>query len=938
MATRNFIGVFRKAAWRNEAEVDEFVRANADIGEGNLRQAFNVIVREGSKYPRHQLSHMERVALALAEGRGEPDICSHLIDLARGAEERGRRYLSEVLVRLNDTAWHPRLFPYLNHKDDRVRAMAKRVLAEVGGKTVFRLASESADERWFSRMEVIDVVVAISGHYSIPVLRTMFPHCTREERVRIVQHLSDDNYMKASTREACDALQSLLVDEDPMVRGKACAGLGKLGDAAVIPGLSPMVWDDNQWVAKAAVVALGQFDDPQSVELLGEVARVDNVNIQTACVDALIAVGTDTVVPTLVNLLESSNLVLRNKATEGISALGKSGKVNLARMLVLMMNSPDVNVRRAVIEIINDVGDRDGTIWKRLVRHLRDEDWWVRERATEVLVNISGNKITEHVVELLEDDSDIVRRYAVEVLIRLKDPRSIGPLAQAAKEDTDWWVQERAIEALGDLGDPRATPVVVNLLRDKELHWVCVPALGKLTDPRAVPYLGHLLTSTKDDFRLAILDALDAIGCPEIIEEVKKVADDPDKEVRTRAVRILGKMQVELDASRVEQQAASSLSYLDTLLEDAKNQGATDLYILAGAPPTMKIIGRVRPLDDRVLDADQTRELLMAILSDKKRAEFEAAKDVDTSYESQNEHYRFRVNIYKQHTGINGVFRVISDEVLPFEELNLPDNVLDFTEWDSGLVIIAGPSNSGKSTTLTTLIDHINRNQAKHIIALEDPIEYIHDKGFGCLVNQREVGTHTVDYNAALRSVLREDPDVILVGEMRDLQTMSFAVTAAETGHLVFGTLHTISAAATIDRILDAFPPHQQPQVRVMISESLRGVLCQQLLLRADGEGRTLALELMINNHAIANMIRLGKIHQIEGAITTSYEKGMRLMDREMLQLANQGVITPEEAYAKATDRKLFAHFFEEEDDDGDGESGRPSIRQGRLSRDSEEV
>ena len=929
MASRNFIAVFRKADWRNDAEADAFIDLNPDLAEGLLRQAFSIVLREGNKYPRHQLSRMERVAATLAVKRGNPDICPHLIDLCKHSEERGRRLVAQVLVELNDSDWHPRLFAYLQHRDERLRAMAKNVLSQVGGRTALQLISETAEERWPSRMEVIDTVVEISGHHAIDVLRRMFARSAREERVRIVQHLSDPKYMKAARSEACEVLQGYLTDEDPMVRGRACTGLGNLGTDEMMELLAERIWDTNQWVAKAAVTSLGKFNSTRSVGLLCEAARVDNVAIQTACVDALIAIGSDLVVPGLVSLLESPNLLLRNKATEGISELGRSGKVNLARMLVLMMNSPDVNVRRAVIEIINEVGDRDGTIWRRLVRHLRDEDWWVRERATEVLVHISGDHITEHIIELLDEESPIVRRYAVEVLIRLKDRCSVAPLAKAAKEDEDWWVQERAIEALGDLGDHRATPVVVNLLQKRELNWVSVVALGKLGDPRAIPYLGHMLKRASQELRIAILDALDAIDHEDVIPVISDLVEDTDKQVRHRAVGILTRMQIQLDRGRADIAAAGSLSYLDTLLEEAKNKGATDLYIIAGARPTMKLMSNVEPLRDEVLSPEQTEDLLLAILSEKKKEEFREKLDVDSSYESQNEHYRFRINIYQQHSGINGVFRVIHDEVLPFEQLQLPQNVLDFTRWDSGLVVIAGPSNSGKSTTLTTLVDHINRNESKHIITLEDPIEYVHSKDHSCLVNQREVGTHTFDYRSALRSVLREDPDVILVGEMRDLETISFAVTAAETGHLVFGTLHTISAAATIDRILDAFPPHQQPQIRVMISESLRGVLCQQLLVRADTEGRVLAVELMINNAAIANMIRQGKIHQIEGAITTSYELGMRLMDREMLALVNEGKISPEEAYAKATDRKLFAHFFEEEDDDDD--DATPLLRRRSL-------
>ncbi len=925
MADRNFINAFRKAAWTTDREVEEFIRRNADVTENNLRHLFGVIARDGARYNHRQLTAMEHVATTLAVTRRDVALCPTLIDMARTADERFRRVAGQVLVELNDASWHGRLFQFFTSRDDRARAFADRVLSQVGGKTVLAMIDETAAERWTSRMEVIHTLVQIAGHHAIPVLMKMLPVADRGERVRIVQLLGDEAYMKAARKEAAAALFSLIHDDDPMVRGRAAEGLGAMGSEEHVGPITEMVWDENPWVAKAAVGALGRLRTPLAIETLGEASRIDNVAIQTACVDALLAIGSDEAVPTLVTLLESENLVLRNKATEGLVALGRDGKVNLARMLVLMMNSPNVHVRRAVVEIINEVGDRDGTLWKRLVRHLRDEDWWVRERATEVLVNISGDQITEHVIELLEDPSDIVRRYAVEVLLRLKDLRAIAPLAKAAKDDADWWVQERAIEALGEIGDRRATPVVVNLLKNPALHWVCVEALGRLGDPRAIPYLGRLMLKSSGAFRLAVLKALDAIGSPEIVPEVTRVANDVDKEVRLLAQQILARHDVEVDTGIVEQRIAESLSFIDALLEEAKNRGATDLYIMPNAPPSMKLLGTIQPVYDRTLTPEETADIVDAILSDKKRREFRERKDVDTSYESQNEHYRFRVNVYTQHAGTSIVFRVISDEIYAFEDLNLPDKVLEFTRWDAGLVIIAGPSNSGKSTTLTTLIDHINRHDARHVITLEDPIEFRHANDYNCLINQREIGTHTLDYMTALRSVLREDPDVILVGEMRDKETISFAVTAAETGHLVFGTLHTISAANTVDRILDAFPPHQQPQIRVMISESLRGVLCQQLLMRADGKGRVLAVELMINNHAIANLIRQGKIHQIPSTITTSQELGMRLMDREMLAMATSGVITPEEAYAKATDRKLFAHFFEEdEEDEADAAGARP--------------
>ena len=926
MTTRNYQTIFRKAAWSSPEDLTAYVRGNHDVPDSGLRQLFEVMVQRAPKVTQGQRAAMEQVLRELVGARPDAAIAADLVGLVPHADDRARRVLAEVLLGLRkDATWHAQVFPMLSGGDARLRAFADWVLSRAGGKTVLGLIEETAEESWPSRKEVVHTLVEVAGHYAIPVLLRMLPACDRDERLRVVQLLSEERYMKAARAEACAALRQLLGHEDARIRGRACAGLGQWRDGESAALITELVWDENRYVARTAVGALAALATPEAIATIGEVSRIENIELQTACVDALVSIGNDAVVPDLVRMLESEVLVLRNKATEALSSLGRSGKVDLARMLVLMMNSSDVQVRRAVIEIINDIGDREGKLWRRLVRHLRDEDWWVRERATEVLVNIAGSKMTEHVIELLDDPSDIVRRYAVEVLIRLQDRRSVPRLAQAAKEDGDWWVQERAIEALGELGDQRSTPVLVNLLTRRELHWVCVEALGRLGDPRAVPYLGQLLKGGSQEFRIEVLGALEGIGTPEIVDEVRKVAEDVDRPVRERALAILESMEIEVDGSRVDQQVAASKSFVDQLLETAKERGATDVYIVAGGQPAMKVMGVIQPLHERVLSPEETRRLGEAILSEKKLEEFRSKRDVDTSYESRNEHYRFRVNVYTQHGGVNVVFRVIADEVLPFEQLNLPDRVLEFTSYESGLVLIAGPSASGKSTTLTTLMDHVNREQARHIITLEDPIEYVHGKEHKALVNQREIGTHARDYLTALRSVLREDPDVILVGELRDKETIGFAVTAAETGHLVFGTLHTVSAAATIDRILDAFPPHQQPQIRVMIAESLRGVLCQQLLMRANGDGRVLALELMLNNHAIANMIRNGKTHQIPGAITTSYELGMRLMDREMLSLATQGVISPEEAYAKATDKKLFAHFF---DEDGEGE-GTPSPTEG---------
>jgi twitching motility protein PilT len=309
------------------------------------------------------------------------------------------------------------------------------------------------------------------------------------------------------------------------------------------------------------------------------------------------------------------------------------------------------------------------------------------------------------------------------------------------------------------------------------------------------------------------------------------------------------------------------------------------------------------------MQEDTLKGLLWPHLNETQRTALKESRDIDFSYEVKREGLRFRANVFRQVCGLSAVFRIIKDRLLSIEKLGLPPIVQTFGDLKNGLVLVGGPTGAGKSTTLASIIDYINRTSARHIVSLEDPIEVMH-AGKASLVNQREVGTHTRSFSHALRSVLREDPDVILVGEMRDLATISFAVTAAETGHLVFGTLHTVSADTSVDRLINAFPVGQQAQVRSMLAESVRAVVCQHLLRRVPGPGRVLAVEVMTNNDAISNLIRKGKCFQIPSIIATQREAGMQSMDGELRRLLADHVISPEEAYMKANSKKEFEEVF----------------------------
>ncbi len=346
------------------------------------------------------------------------------------------------------------------------------------------------------------------------------------------------------------------------------------------------------------------------------------------------------------------------------------------------------------------------------------------------------------------------------------------------------------------------------------------------------------------------------------------------------------------------------LPHVDNYLEIAQKAGASDLHLGVATPPIWRMHGTLQPMwpDVPTLTGEQTVALAEAFMAEVYKKELNSRGDSDFAYE--NESGRYRVSVVRQRLGIEIVFRVINTHVRTMDELGLPDYLKLLTRYQNGLILVTGSVGTGKSTTLASMIQQVNIERHDHIITLEDPIEYV-IRSQNCHVSQREIFTHTESFAAALRAALREDPDVIMVGEMRDLETISLAITAAETGHLVLATLHTATASRTLDRLLDVFPSEEQEHVRVMVAESLRGVISHQLIPRKDGTGRVLALEILTNSPAIANVIRENKTYMLPGIIQTGKKQGMRLMDDALIDLCEHGLITAEEAFARADQKYM---------------------------------
>lgn len=347
------------------------------------------------------------------------------------------------------------------------------------------------------------------------------------------------------------------------------------------------------------------------------------------------------------------------------------------------------------------------------------------------------------------------------------------------------------------------------------------------------------------------------------------------------------------------------------LLQIAVREDASDLHITVGRPPMLRVYGELVAIPGlETMNSAATQELLLPMLDDARRKCLISTGQVDFSY-GIRELGRFRVNIYKQRGALSAAMRTIPGNIPAMDSLGLPEVMQSFVEKNRGLILITGPTGSGKSTTLAALIDMINSTRNAHIITLEDPIEYLHVHKKS-IIHQREIGTDTISFADALRAALREDPDVILVGEMRDFETIQIAITAAETGHLVFATLHTNDTVQTVDRIIDVFPPSQQAQIRTQLALVLQAVVCQQLLPKADGSGRVIATEVMISNSAIRSLIREGKSHQIRTSIQTGAKYGMHTLDNSLKELFQQRIVTYQEAFMRATDPDEFRKYKDE--------------------------
>ncbi len=897
---------FRAAPWPSPPAAAEFAAACASIGAVELSKWLEVLLDTVGD-PRYV--ERLRVFAMVAERTLDPALFVPYVQCLGTHEPHLRGLLVSLIPRVNSVPGHLELCRMLGVTDPASRALAAKLLQTLGGKQAFDMLVQLVrDPSFAGRIDAIDLMMPRALHGSAPLLVAVIASGRPNERAHALRMLLTKPFV-AHPALALEVASHALADADERVLREAMSVVAAYSSEEDFTARTEMLLASNEPNKQRIVVEqLARFPSRRTIQILTRKLRERVSIVQLAVVDAAERIATDAVLPILVEGLTDAQLPVKTASLNAIARLSETGRVDAARAVLWLLRSRDVNVRRIAVEVLNRVGDPSGDLAPRLLKFLRDEDWWVRERTMDALVAMMpGPVLAGHLITYLSDKSPVVRRFAVGTFRRIAEPSTLGVLLGVAQGDPDWWVREEAVLALAAIADTRVSGYLVELGREQhDLRLVCVDSLKQRNATEALEFVVECLQDEDADIRVASLLALGELGGRAQVHMLESLLEDPSPQVQRTARDLLTRWKVQAEPT------IRSKVGVDRLLAAVVEGDADDLLLFAGRVPYVKRRGVVEPLHGwKPLSNDTLASLLDTLLSPAQREAFRAGRDVDLSHEMRALGARFRVNVFTHLGGAGAVFRVVKNDALliVLENLGLPESVNRLAHLKDGLVLIGGPTGAGKSTTLAALVDRINRTQARHIVTIEDPIETVH-LGDRCLVTQREVGSHTRSFPDALRAALRQDPDVIVVGEMRDAATFQFAVSAAETGHLVLATMHTSSSETTITRIINSFPGTQQAQVRAMLGASIRAIVCQMLLRRKSGEGRVIAAEVMLNTDAIANLIRKGKEFQIATSIAMGRGIGMQLLDHELARLVRENLVEPEEAHARAVDKAQFQAFL----------------------------
>jgi twitching motility protein PilT len=699
-----------------------------------------------------------------------------------------------------------------------------------------------------------------------------------------VVHVALDWLRRNPSERNLSLIAQALNSPSPGVRRKAFAIVEATPSHRVVPFALKGLEDEDENLRFRSVQLLAKFPDDSAIGPLLRHCHLDSTRIQDAAIVAL-------------------------------TPLLARADIRWNEDLIPLLSDANPRVRQLASRILRT---QDPTrVAEAFLHSYQDKFGPVRDRAVEGLQEL-GPQYLPAFLEQDEHPDHRVAALASAVAVTIRSPEVV-PHCVRYLQGGDWWLRDRAAHALGELRDERGFEPLLKMLEDPESNLSAAAALGTWGAPEALPALLEAYKRGTKDLRLEILDAFARIPdrrVPGLLAGIARA--DPDPLVREKTARLVETLAGEGASeglSNTRQFAthdfdASPNLTLPDLLRHARAIEASDLHLSTGTIPHVRVNGQLSALPMPASTAEQLDDWIRPILSDGRAAKFEEHQQVDFCHKDPSLG-RFRTNVFLQRKGMSAVFRLVPFEVPNLADVGLPESLWELTTYSQGLVLVTGPAGCGKTTTLAAFVDRINMTERCHILTIEDPIEYVHVNKES-LVNQREIPIHSGSFARALRQSLREDPDVILVGEMRDLETISLAITAAETGHLVLATLHTTTAAATVDRIINAFPSDQQGQIRQMVSDSLKAVISQALLPRRDGGGRVAAWEVLRNTPAVAGLIREAKTFQIPTAMQTGAGAGMMLMDTSLMRLVQDGTVDPRVAYDRALRKEAFEPLLEE--------------------------
>jgi len=724
----------------------------------------------------------------------------------------------------------------------------------------------------------------------------------------------------------------------------------KMADTKVLDVLTKQLDGKH---AEAAAQAILQFHPSKTYPILVQFLEMDNPTIRSSAIDKIASEMKDgqkidkRIGELMVPLLDDKDEDVRVKAFELLAkapspqfidqildrirkerfaakkrlvailenlSLEKNPRI-LDKLIPLLSEGDDL-IRNATLTIATKAGNPADVVMKIIV-YSKSLMGWMRDRINRTIGEF-GTKLLSPVIELMGHKDPEIRSSALLFAVNFPSPRLVEPCIKMLSE-SDWWTRALAIDTLGQLGDSRAVEPLTKCLADPEIRWSVVEALTRIGSPQSIGHIAKLLDDPMVEVRIEVLRALEIFKDKRALPLLKKVyKEDDDLRVREAALSAYKNVTVanhmEVDDAELHKEfgvRTESNKKIDLLLTQTRKMGASDFHLTTGSAPIVRTNAELKRLGESIYTAKEVAGLIDDIVSPSQRKIFAEELQADFCYEVDGVG-RYRVNIFQQRVGPGAVFRVIENQIPTFTSVRLPEHLEDIANIHQGLVIVSGAAGSGKTTTLAALVDLFNERKRNHVLTLEDPIEYIHPVK-NCLISQREIPTHSVDFPTALRAALREDPDVIVVGEMRDPETMRLAITASETGHLVIATMHTTSAYKSVSRLIDSFAPREQPQVRMMLSESLKAVVNQTLLPRKDGNGRVACFEVLLNTGAVGNLIRDNKLNMIPSLMTIGFKKGMRTVDDALRELATENLIAGEEAYLRATNKEDFESFVSPE-------------------------